>query len=136
MRRSAHKPAQFILVLIVAISSACGATSPVTPRTNHAPTILSVTALPESLSLGDSTTITCNAVDQDGDSLVYDWFTQLPLKISGAPQGVYLYGTTSHSRVLYYSGPDSLVPLTRVQVFARDENGLQDGVELHIYMRN
>lgn len=125
-------PAVLLLVLV----GACGGDHPAAPRINHSPIILSVSALPETLGLSDSTTITCNAVDPDGDPLVYDWFTQLPLRIVGASQGVYLYNTKSNTRVLYYAGPDSLVTLGRVQVFARDTRGLQDGVELYLLLKN
>jgi hypothetical protein len=41
--------------------------------TNHTPVISSIIANPENIGLGDSSVITCNATDQDGDSLNYTW---------------------------------------------------------------
>ena len=123
------------MVLLV-FTCACSPEQPVAPRPNRPPTILSVLVVPDTLALSDSTTITCNAVDPDGDALLYDWFTSIPLRISGAPQGVYLYNTHSNTRVFYYAGPDSFTTYRRVQVFARDTYGLQDGVEFRVYLRD
>ena len=123
-------------ILLVVLVCACSPEHPAAPPSNRPPTILSVSAVPDTIALSDSTTIMCNAVDPDGDDLVYDWFTTIPLKIAGAPQGVYLYGTDSYTRVFYYAGPDSLTTYRRVQVFARDPGGLQDGVEFRVYLRD
>ena len=41
--------------------------------TNHAPVISSIIANPENICPNDSSVITCNATDQDGDSLNYSW---------------------------------------------------------------
>lgn len=129
LRRLAPPAALLILI------GACGSDrTPVTP-TNRPPIIRSVSAQPETLALSDSTTITCDAIDPDGDSLRYDWFTQVPLRIVGAPQGVYLYNSRSQTQILYYSGPESLTSLARVQVFARDTRGLQDGIEFFLILR-
>lgn len=120
---------------LIILIGACGSDgTPVTP-TNHPPIIRSVSAQPETLALSDSTTITCDAIDPDGDSLRYDWFTQVPLRIVGAQQGVYLYNSRSQTQILYYSGPDSLTTLGRVQVFARDTGGLQDGIEFFLILK-
>lgn len=40
---------------------------------NHPPTISSLTANPSSVDISQSTTITCTASDQDGDTLTYNW---------------------------------------------------------------
>ena len=48
-----------------------GSSSP-TP-TNHAPVISSLIADSENICVNGSTVITCNATDQDGDSLNYSW---------------------------------------------------------------
>jgi len=40
---------------------------------NHAPVISSLTADPSSVDINESTTITCTASDQDGDTLTYTW---------------------------------------------------------------
>lgn len=40
---------------------------------NAAPVVVDMTATPESISLGDSSTITVQAEDADGDTLSYEW---------------------------------------------------------------
>ena len=78
-----------------------------------------------------------DAPDPDGDSLVYDWFTQIPLKIAGAPQEEYLYGTASNARVMYYAGPPSRAASVPTQVFARESSsGLQDGVAFRVMLKH
>jgi len=42
-------------------------------RSNHNPEIKSLRANPEEINVGDSTSLYCNAVDLDNDSLIYDW---------------------------------------------------------------
>jgi len=44
-----------------------------TPSVNHAPVISSLIADSENICVNGSTVITCNATDQDGDSLNYTW---------------------------------------------------------------
>ncbi len=127
------------LPLVAVLSLALGGCvhkAPTTPLGNHAPHITSVSVVPDTIALHDSITVTCHAVDQDGDHLVYDWFTQLPLKISGASHGEYLYQTSSNTRVLYFAVPDSNNPYVPVQVFARDTLGLEDGVQFRVYLRH
>ncbi|PKP60234.1 hypothetical protein CVT91_05440 [Candidatus Atribacteria bacterium HGW-Atribacteria-1] len=61
--------ALFITTLV--IFSGCAGT---TPTINHSPTIGSLTANPPSpIEVNQSTTITCYASDQDGDTLTYAW---------------------------------------------------------------
>ena len=61
--------ALFITTLV--IFSGCAGT---TPSINHPPTIVSLTANPQSpIEVNQSTTITCLATDQDGDTLIYSW---------------------------------------------------------------
>ena len=59
--------ALFITTLV--IFSGC-----TTPPINHPPTIISLTANPQSpIEVNQSTVITCLATDQDGDTLYYSW---------------------------------------------------------------
>jgi len=59
--------ALFITTLV--IFSGC-----TTPPINHPPTIISLTANPQSpIEVNQSTVITCLATDQDGDTLTYTW---------------------------------------------------------------
>ena len=55
----------------LAIFSGCAGT---TPTINHHPTIISLTANPQSpIEVNQDTAITCLATDQDGDTLTYTW---------------------------------------------------------------
>lgn len=40
---------------------------------NHAPTVTGITAAPQDVGPGESSTLTCQASDVDGDSLTYQW---------------------------------------------------------------
>ncbi|HDL15011.1 MAG TPA: hypothetical protein ENH28_02465, partial [Euryarchaeota archaeon] len=53
------------------------------PTQNQAPAISSVTANPSSVNTGDTSTVTCNASDSDGDALTYIW-TRTGGNISGS----------------------------------------------------
>jgi len=115
----------------------CTDEQPTQPLPNHPPRILSVSVIPDSIGLADSSLVICHAVDPDGDILVYDWITHIPLKLAGAaPEDEYLFGTASNTRALYYAGPDSIATSVRTQVFTRDSHGLQDGVEFYVFLKN
>lgn len=61
--------ALFITTLVI-FSGCIGTTLSI----NHSPTIVSLTANPQSpIEVNQSTTITCLATDQDGDTLIYSW---------------------------------------------------------------
>ncbi len=79
---------QFIMIAVTLATglslSACSEKPPSRP-VNHNPVISSATATPPEMGPGDSTVITVIATDQDGDTLVYDWDTDLRLRIKGNP---------------------------------------------------
>jgi len=58
---------------------------------NHAPVISSLTANPSGININQTTTITCTASDQDGDTLTYTW----------AKTGGTFEGSTSGSSVTW-----------------------------------
>ena len=60
----------------------------VVPLSNQSPEILSLTASPESLDVGENSTITCDASDPDGDALTYDWSAPDGGTISGSGSSV------------------------------------------------
>jgi len=68
---------------------------------NHAPTVTDITAVPQDIGSGGTSTITCQASDIDGDSLTYQWSTP-DGTVSGsgssvtwtAPQAVGMYDIT------------------------------------------
>ena len=62
---------------------------------NRNPVILSLTVFPDTINPSDSAIVICNAMDPDGDTLVYDWYTDGKSRIKGAPsyQDWILYNT-------------------------------------------
>jgi Leucine-rich repeat (LRR) protein len=68
-----------ILSMIVLVFSGCGGGGSVTPpipdeeSTNHNPIISDLSASPRTAFINQTSTITCTASDQDGDTLTYSW---------------------------------------------------------------
>ncbi len=92
------------VILVGALIPIVGCRKSVTVPIYRRPVISSVVAFPTSLGPGDSTLITVNATDPDGDSLVYDWEAVNGLLIKG---DVYVdglvYNTHDNSRIFYRS---------------------------------
>ncbi len=110
----------------------------VTEPVMRSPTITSVVAFPTVLGPGDSTMITINATDPDGDSLVYDWDAVNGLVIKGnRPGDVHLYNSPDPSMVFYRSptwpgGYDTAY----VWCSVRDSKGGGDSRRVRIYYSN
>lgn len=103
------KTLTYITAVVLSIQLGCK-DYPVTPDKpqNHNPVILSVVLFPEVVAPSDSLIVICNAVDPDGDTLVYDWYSLSGprVKIKGARPGAFvLYNTPENSRIFY--APDS-----------------------------
>ena len=81
--------------------NACNSRDPVKPS-NHSPIIHSLTVVPDTLGPGDSTLVTCDASDPDGDTLVYDWTTDLRMRIKGAPPDYPIKNNTLNSAETFY----------------------------------
>lgn len=98
----------FVTCIFVFIGS-CGDNPADSGKTqNRNPRILSVTIFPQVVAPSDSLIVICNAVDLDGDTLVYDWYSLSGprVRIKGAPPGYFvLYNTPENSRIFY--APDS-----------------------------
>ncbi len=133
--RSLSRLVLLAATLALALGS-CKEKSPTQPQVNHPPTILSVSVTPNPIGLSESTLVVCNAVDPDGDSLSYDWYSQRPIFISGAPDVVNLIDTRSNACTFYYAVPWSMTTYVPIQVFVRDPRGLQAGVEFRIYLQS
>lgn len=104
----------------------CNKESPVQPK-NHNPEILSLDVFPDVVGPSDSVIVICEAIDPDGDTLVYDWITSGVVRIKGAfSDDHFLYHTSENTRIFY--APDSLhvtAPQDTfwIQCFARDVKG-------------
>jgi len=104
------------LVLSLLLNQSCKEDdNPVKP-TNHNPEILSLKVFPNMVIPSDSLIVICEAMDPDGDTLVYDWITTGVVRIKGAFQDDhFLYHTTENTRIFY--APDSLHVLTPIDTF-------------------
>lgn len=81
-------PFYFVVLLFLA---GCKKETPVQPK-NYPPEITSLSAEHPSLFIGESTLITCKAVDPDGDNISYSW------KATGGS-----FSTTNTSSVTWYA---------------------------------
>jgi hypothetical protein len=115
-----------ILSVIFILLVFCSDENPVRPQ-NHSPEILSLDVFPDVVKPSDSLIVICEAIDPDGDTLVYDWITTGVVRIKGAfSDDHWLYHTSENTRIFY--APDSLhvsVPQDTfwIQCFARDVKG-------------
>jgi hypothetical protein len=87
---------------------------------NRSPVMFSLTFFPEMIGPSDSVIVICNAMDPDGDTLVYDWITDARLRIKGSDIPV-LYHTRENSRIFYPT--QYAVDTVWIQCFARDVKG-------------
>lgn len=93
-------------------------------RDNRSPVMFSLTFFPELIGPSDSVIVICNAMDPDGDTLVYDWITDARLRIKGSDVPV-LYHTRENSRIFYST--QLALDTVWVQCFARDVKGKSAG---------
>lgn len=117
-----------LISFIILNLSSCNE-NPVTVKENRSPVILSLTVFPDTIGLSDSAIVVCNAMDPDGDTLVYDWITDGRLKIKdGQVDGHVLYNTFENSRIVYAKNVNNRPPIDTVwvQCFARDRKGKSD----------
>lgn len=116
---------KFIALLILFLLVNCNGENPVGPQ-NNSPQILSIVVFPEIIGLSDSVIVICNAIDPDGDTLVYDWITDARVRIKGSNYSR-LYHTSENNRIFY---PTKIVniPIDTlwIQCFVRDVKGGAD----------
>jgi len=62
-----------IFIMLLFITAGCGEDDKPVNTENNPPVISSVTAVPDTFTAGNSTTITTVATDPDGDPLTYAW---------------------------------------------------------------
>ncbi|GAB6283089.1 MAG: hypothetical protein STSR0008_18450 [Ignavibacterium sp.] len=96
---------------------------------NRSPVILSLSVFPDAIGPSDSAIVICNAMDPDGDTLVYDRITDGRLKIKdGQVDGHVLYNTFENARIVYAKKINNSpsIDTVWVQCFARDRKGKSD----------
>ena len=113
---------------------------PINPEDQtRSPVIFSLSVFPDIIGPQDSAIIICNAYDPDGDTLVYDWFTDGKSKIKGAYiyEETRLWHTLENTCIVY---PKNLynIPIDTlwVQCFARDRKGNSDNLTVHFIVTN
>jgi len=108
------------------LNISCDKDTPVKP-VNHNPIILSVTVFPDVIGISDSAIVVCNAMDPDGDTLVYDWYTDGRLRFKNNPpwQCCVLANTYENYQILFPVQSQNFPPIDTVwlQVEARDRKG-------------
>jgi len=126
-----------VLLLFISSNISCDKDNPVKP-VNHNPIILSLTVFPGIAKPSDSLIVICDAMDPDGDTLVYDWYTAGgSMRIKGAPPWDYNVLANTHENSQIFYAPDSMhVSAPRdttfwVQAAARDRKGGMDVKLIH-----
>jgi len=127
-----------LLLLFMSSNISCNKNNPAKPE-NHNPIILSLTVFPDVIGISDSAIVVCNAMDPDGDTLVYDWYTDGRLKIKGNPVWQCCIKTnTSENYQILYIDQDTIfqaIDTDWVQVEARDGKGGGDVKLIHLAVK-
>lgn len=86
---------------------------------------------PDVIGPSDSAIVICEAIDPDGDTLVYDWITDARVRIKGS-QYFWLYHTSENTRIFYPTNINNVpVDTLWVQCIVRDvKGGATDGLVL------
>lgn len=102
---------------------------------NQSPIILSLTVFPDVIGPLDSAIVVCNAMDPDGDTLVFDWTTDGKSRIKGTTYPDWtIFNTYENWCVVYPKNLNNVLKDTCIiQVFARDRKGKSD-VQLVSYI--
>lgn len=84
MNKKFRRAAMLGLVLGVSLGvGSCDTARSVRP-TNRSPVIQSLVVFPTTIGPGDSAIVLCMATDPDGDTLVYDWFSDCRIVKKGS----------------------------------------------------
>lgn len=103
----------FLMLLLNGFN--CNKENPVQPQ-NHSSEILSLDVFPDVVKPSDSLIVICEAIDPDGDTLVYDWITTGVVRIKGAfSDDPFLFHTSENTRIFY--APDSSHVLAPLDTF-------------------
>jgi hypothetical protein len=89
----------FLFILLI-VGFQCKEDNPVSPPQNQSPQILSLVVFPTLIDFNDSVIVSCNAIDPDGDTIVYDWHTDGRIRIKGT-DNYSLYHTSEMTHIFY-----------------------------------
>ena len=111
--------------------------NPVNGKTeNRSLLILSLSVFPDIMVPLDLAIVICNAMDPDGDILVYDWHTDSRLKIKGASRNEpWLFHTYENSSIFYSKNVIIPVNTPWVECNVRDVKGGSDVQIIHIIVQ-
>lgn len=122
-----HKTISILLIVFIVLIfsiSGCKDDTVSGKPLNRNPIIFSLAVFPDVISMADSAIVMCNAIDPDGDTLVYDWITDSRLKIKGAfANERSLYHTHENSRIFYPDWITTQIDTPWVQCIVRDVKG-------------
>jgi hypothetical protein len=135
-----EKMKRIILLLsvsLILINIFCSS-NPVEINGNQKPVIFSLTVFPDTIGPADSAIVICNAMDPDGDTLVYDWITDSRLRIKGVIPfwETRLFNTFENSRIFYPNQDIFPFDTVWVQCFARDRKGKSDAQLIIFAIKN
>lgn len=103
---------------------------------NRSPVILSLTVFPDVIGPLDSAIVVCNAMDPDGDTLVYDWISDGRLNLKGVlPYSHEEYNTYTNYQIFYPNSVNTPVDTPWVQCFARDRKGKSVAKVIHFIVK-
>ncbi|GAB6283088.1 MAG: hypothetical protein STSR0008_18440 [Ignavibacterium sp.] len=118
-----------VLISFLFLNITCVDDNPIDGKQeNRSPVILSLSVFPDAIGPSDSAIVICNAMDPDGDTLVYDWVTDGKSRITWSDYpDWHVYNTYENWRVAYPKNLNN-VPIDTcwVQVFARNRKGKSD----------
>lgn len=116
-----------VIVLLALGTQSAGCDKDTTRPANHDPIMTSLTVFPTDIGTMDSAIVTCIATDQDGDTLVYDWETDLRLRIRGnPPDDPTKFNTYNNAETFYPNYIPAGVETVWVACGVRDRRGGED----------
>ena len=122
-----------IIILMQLILTGCK--NQTTQSVNRDPVISAFVASTNQIQLPDTFTVTCNAYDPDGDSLLFNWGCSGFLAMQGAPETEpYVLENSKHRTVTFYS-PSALVePADSITISCGAMDGKGGSASTHIVL--
>ena len=113
------------LLAIGVIAASCDPELPIQP-VNHSPVVRSLTVFPAVIGPGDSAIFICEAIDPDGDTLYFDWFSDCRL-IMSSPRNSGVVFSERSGRMVVHAGACATAPRDTGIVSCRVRDGRGGG---------